>query len=122
MRTSLYARNSLLTGKLTGIFVESASRAAIWNDNAGAKSRTCGKIPYATEQGIISWEQGNWCTNRNFVSAILESRLSQQISLCEACPPSAAWFDQFSPKEKIRKSGSLRTSRPQNLNELKSLE
>jgi hypothetical protein len=35
----------------------------------------------------------------------IESRIISTVSLCDACQPSAAWLGQFSPKEKIRKSG-----------------
>ena len=35
----------------------------------------------------------------------IELRLISTVSLCDICQPSAAWLGQFSPKEKIRKSG-----------------
>ena len=35
----------------------------------------------------------------------IESRIISTVSLCDACQPSATWLGQFSPKEKIRKSG-----------------
>ena len=35
----------------------------------------------------------------------LESRVISTVSLCDDCKPSATWFGNFSPKEKIRKSG-----------------
>ena len=35
----------------------------------------------------------------------IESRLISTVSLCDRCQPSAPWLGQFSPKEKIRKSG-----------------
>lgn len=50
--------NSLLTGKLTGNFVESVHLVAILNADTRANSMACSKIPYATEQGIISKKQG----------------------------------------------------------------
>jgi hypothetical protein len=36
---------------------------------------------------------------------MLESKMISTVSLCDACPPSAQWLGQFSPKRKIRESG-----------------
>ncbi len=35
----------------------------------------------------------------------IESKIISTVSLCEECKPSDEWFGNFSPKEKIRKSG-----------------
>ena len=36
---------------------------------------------------------------------ILESRIISTVSLCDGCGPSSEWLGQYSPKEKIRRSG-----------------
>src|SRR4029450_6634964 len=51
--------NSLLTGKLTE-FHGICLLSAILKADTGANSEACSEIPYATEQGIISEEQGFW--------------------------------------------------------------
>jgi hypothetical protein len=56
--------NSLLTGKITGNFIEFAKPNAILNANTRANSEACSEIPCATEQGIFSEEQGISCGNR----------------------------------------------------------
>jgi hypothetical protein len=50
--------NSLLTGKRTGNFVNSALSGRFLKADTQANSKASSEIPYATEQGIISAEQG----------------------------------------------------------------
>jgi hypothetical protein len=50
--------NSLLTGKLTGNFINLSRFGQILGPNLQAKSLTCSKIPYTNEQGIILHKQG----------------------------------------------------------------
>jgi hypothetical protein len=39
----------------------------------------------------------------------LESKIISTISLCNECKPSSEWLGLFSPKEKIRETGCLKT-------------
>jgi hypothetical protein len=64
----------------------------------------------AIEKGVSNYIQSNFRfvvapVNEKEQRLRIESRLISTVSLCDTCQPSAAWLGQFSPKEKIRKSG-----------------
>src|SRR3972149_5796244 len=73
--------NSLLTGKLTGNFVDSGPPPRFFAPRPRANSMVCREIPYATEQGSFGGITGNFFKELGMLAQEHEIRPCDQSRL-----------------------------------------